>query len=149
MGITVMAAGGGSWIAAAEASASRPAGGRAIVVRAQSDKTVNVAVAGDSTGTGNEVVFSETLWVGSTQVGSDSGVCTQTPDPDGAHYTCDVAFVLDGRGQITVQGLVNFADADPVLAITGGTGQFRGAKGEFDFTTQSPTSFTDTFHLVD
>src|SRR5947209_9196560 len=84
----------GAWTSMASAAPTKPPQGSTIVVTAKSDKTVTVAVAGDTTGTGNQVVFSETLWQNTTQVGSDNGVCTQTPDPDGTHYTCDVDFVL-------------------------------------------------------
>jgi hypothetical protein len=64
----------------------------------------------------------------------DLRLCIQTPDPDNSHYICNVTFNLTNRGQITTDGIVNFADAQPVIAIVGGTGEFRGATGEFDFT---------------
>lgn len=120
--------------------------GRILVFQVVSDQTVPLDVNA-SGGAGDQVVFSENLYKNGQLVGSDSGVCTQTPDPDNSHYICNVTFDITSRGQITTDGIVNFAEARPVIAVVGGTGEFRGATGEFDFTTQSATTFTDTFWL--
>ncbi len=61
-----------------------------------------------------------------TQVGSDNGWCVRTAV--GQAWECFWTLMLKG-GQITVEG--PFLDAgDSVLAVTGGTGAYSGAKGE-------------------
>jgi hypothetical protein len=132
----------------AVASNDRNDGGRTLVLHVVSDQTVPVDV-NPTGGAGDEIVFNENLYKNNNLVGSDAGVCTQTPNPDNNHYLCNVTFDITNRGQITVDGIINFADTRPVIPIVGGTGEFRAAKGEFDFTTQSPTTFTDTFRLTD
>lgn len=43
---------------------------------------------------------------------------------------CDVVARLDGRGDITLSGLVPAAEVPFTLAVTGGTGEFRNARGQ-------------------
>ena len=52
-------------------------------------------------------------------------------------HTCNGAFVLFGRGELTLQGL--FVNDHNVPAITGGTGEFRGARGEAHFNNDTST----------
>jgi hypothetical protein len=96
-------------------------------------------------GAGDQIVFDENLYKQGTRVGEDRGVCTATFQP--AKYSCHITFTIWGRGQIVVDGMTDFKQSQPVLAIVGGTREFRRAQGWFDFTTQNPTTFTDTFHL--
>jgi hypothetical protein len=44
----------------------------------------------------------------------------------------EITFVLDGRGQILVEGLAGPPETDPQLlfAVVGGTGEFRNARGQ-------------------
>jgi hypothetical protein len=84
---------------------------------------------------GDELVFSEALFRRGNEVGTSGGVCTvvQAMAPyDVLTYQCLVTLSLN-RGQITLQGLIEMqGEDDPgpfTLAITGGTGQFRGASG--------------------
>ena len=88
---------------------------------------------------GDEIVFSETLFKRGREVGMSGGVCTITygvPPYDVVTANCVVTLNLH-RGQITLQGLNEFqGEDDPgpfFLAITGGTGDFRGAGGEATF----------------
>ena len=46
--------------------------------------------------------------------------------------------VLRGRGQIVVEGGLSFTEPRPVLAVVGGTGQFRNARGQM-FVLPGPT----------
>jgi hypothetical protein len=86
---------------------------------------------------GDEIVFSEVLFRrGRGEVGMSGGVCTVTealPPYDVFTLQCVVTLRLR-RGQITLQGLNELQGLDDpgpfTLAITGGTGAFRGAEGE-------------------
>jgi allene oxide cyclase-like protein len=85
---------------------------------------------------GDEFVFSETLSRHGHDVGTAGGVCTATevtPPYDVITMHC-VATLDLARGQITLQGLVEFQTEGVMepftVAITGGTGAFFGAGGE-------------------
>jgi hypothetical protein len=85
---------------------------------------------------GDEFVFSETLSRRGHDVGTAGGVCTATevtPPYDVITMHC-VATLDLARGQITLQGLVEFQSEgvpEPfTVAITGGTGAYFGAGGE-------------------
>ena len=85
---------------------------------------------------GDELVFSETLFYRGREAGMSGVVCTVThvvPPYDVLTLHC-VATLSLRRGQITLQGLVEVqGEDDPgpfTVAITGGTGAFRGVGGE-------------------
>jgi hypothetical protein len=98
---------------------------------------IDVGVSGISVG--DELVFSETLLRNGRDVGMSGGVCTITrgvPPYDVVTVQCLVTLSLR-RGQITLQGLFEVQGVDDpgpfTLAITGGTGKYRGASGEATF----------------
>lgn len=85
---------------------------------------------------GDQLVFSETLSQRGEDVGTGGVVCTiVAAQPPYATLTfhCVATLSLE-RGQITLQGLVEFqGEDDPgpwTVAITGGTGRYRGASGQ-------------------
>ncbi len=85
---------------------------------------------------GDELVFSDVLRRHGREVGVGGGVCTATevvPPYDILTFHC-VATLSLRQGQITLQGLVENQGEDDhsphTVAITGGTGAFRGAGGE-------------------
>jgi hypothetical protein len=85
---------------------------------------------------GDEFVFSEVLRERGREVGTSGGVCTVTeavPPYTTLTFHC-VATLSLRRGQITLQGLVEIQGEDDrgpwTVAITGGTGRYRGAGGE-------------------
>jgi hypothetical protein len=85
---------------------------------------------------GDELVFSETLFKKKREVGTSGVVCTvvQAIAPyDVLTFHCVGTLSLRG-GQITLQGLIEVqGEDDPgpfLVAITGGTGKYRGAGGE-------------------
>jgi hypothetical protein len=105
---------------------------------------VDVAPAGPSLG--DEFVFSETLTRHGREVGVSGVVCTATevtPPYEVTTFHC-VATLSLRRGQITLQGLVEIqgeGDMGPfTVAITGGTGAYRGAGGEARIRDVSPTT---------
>jgi hypothetical protein len=85
---------------------------------------------------GDELVFSETLFERRREVGTSGGVCVVTeitPPYTVSTFHC-VATLSLRRGQITLQGLVEVQGEDDPgpfrVAITGGTGAYRGASGQ-------------------
>jgi hypothetical protein len=89
-------------------------------------------------GFGDEEIFRGILdnATGTTQVGIFAGTLTSVSAHDSLNLgTVDLR--LPG-GQITVQGFADFTRARIVHAIIGGTGSYRGAGGEFSFTSPSP-----------
>ena len=85
---------------------------------------------------GDELVFSETLYKEGREAGTSGAVCTVTeavPPYAVVVYHC-VGTLSLRRGQITLQGLVETQGMDDpgpfLVAITGGTGAYRGAGGE-------------------
>jgi allene oxide cyclase len=114
-----------------------------VVERATTDTTVDNAPAGDSIG--DLLAFGNELFDRRNQekVGTDQGSCVRTVP--GKAFECSWTNSL-AKGQITVQG--PFLDAgDSTMAITGGTGAYRNARGTMDLHARSATVFEFTFHL--
>jgi hypothetical protein len=93
---------------------------------------------------GDELVFSERLKLRGRQVGESGVVCTVTqavPPYNVLTYHC-VGTLSLRKGQITLQGLIELqglGDPGPfTVAITGGTGAFRGAGGEGKYRQLTP-----------
>jgi hypothetical protein len=120
--------------------------GRTITVieHATTDTTTDTGAKGDSVGdilTFANEVFDAT---DTTKAGTDNGYCLRTVA--GTAYECNWTTFLAG-GQITVEG--PFFDAkDSTLAITGGTGRYRGARGEMELHSRdNGAKFTFVFHI--
>ena len=107
---------------------------------------------------GDRVAFSDDVFAakGGRQVGTDGGQCTTVRVTDAAAASgvlqCLVTFDLPG-GQITTQALNTltnggFAGAQ-TGAITGGTGRFRDASGQFTVEFLSGGATNLTFFLDD
>lgn len=97
-----------------------------VVEHATSDATAHIASGADNRGDiltfGNDVYDANDK----AKVGSDQGFCVRIVP--GKSFECVWTLML-GDGQITVEG--PFHDAgDTILAVTGGTGKYAGAKGE-------------------
>jgi hypothetical protein len=94
---------------------------------------------------GDELVFSEELESRGRPVGESGVVCTvtQVVTPyDVLQYNC-VGTLSLRKGQITLHGLIELQGTDDPgpfkVAITGGTGAYRGAGGEAVVRQVSPT----------
>jgi hypothetical protein len=74
----------------------------------------------------NNPVFNE---ANTTQVGHDEGFCTRVA-PEQKIWECLWTTFVDG-GQITVQGPY-YDNRNSVLSITGGTGDYRTARGQME-----------------
>ena len=89
-------------------------------------------------GFGDEEIFRGILdnAAGTARVGIFAGTLTSVSPTDSVNLAT-VDLQLPG-GQITVQGFLSGTESPIVHAITGGTGAYTGAEGEFSFTSPSP-----------
>jgi hypothetical protein len=95
---------------------------------------------------GDEIVFSNRLLKGDNQVGHEGAECT-TVSRERNEAQCMATFDF-GDGQITGQALVRLGDPTPYdVAITGGSGKYKGVEGEIHVTPVSATQGRHTFHL--
>jgi hypothetical protein len=99
-------------------------------------------------GFGDEEIFRGILdnASGATQVGIFAGTLTSVSSNDSLNLAT-VDLQLPG-GQITVQGFFFGTKSRIVHAVTGGTGSYRGARGEFSFTFPSPGVLDMTLTLL-
>ena len=136
--VAVLLAGGAVTLAGASSPAS--SGGRLHVLHVSRDTGQDVYLDLDHSATpdkpapdsvGDEDVYAADFYVGKRKVGSDGGVCKLVRLP--AIYNC-VATNTFREGDLTVQYIADYKGTAPVrVAITGGTGRYRGASGEVSF----------------
>jgi hypothetical protein len=110
--------------------------------------TTEQAVEG--TALGDQIVFTTQLLKGDTEVGHQGGVCTVISVAR-AEAQCLATYSLPG-GQITGQVLIILGDPAPYrVAITGGSGRYKGVEGEIRVLPVSATRPRGvlTFHLQD
>ncbi len=117
-----------------------------VVERPVGETTIDLAAKGDSVG--DMLVFANGIFDASnaTQIGSDQGYCVRTLV--GKSWECFWTLTLKA-GQITVEG--PFMDeGDSLLAVTGGTGKYAGAKGSMKLHPRdaTPTGYDFTYDLL-
>ncbi len=99
------------------------------------------------TALGDQIVFTNKLLKGDTEVGHEGAVCTVTSVAR-QEAQCVATFSLRG-GQITAQALVHLGDLTPYrVAITGGSGRYEGAEGQIEVQPVSQDSGIHIFHLT-
>jgi allene oxide cyclase len=116
-----------------------------VIEHATTDATTDTGPAGDSAG--DILTFANEVFDASdsTKVGSDQGYCIRISAP--GSYECNWTTFLP-RGQIVVEGPF-FDTADSTLAITGGTGAYRNARGKMDLQSRNGgTEFDFVFHVI-
>ena len=97
---------------------------------------------------GDEIVFSEKLLQGGTEVGHQGAVCT-TVSLARQEAQCSATYAF-GDGQITAQALIILGSKAPYDgAITGGSGTYEGAGGVVHVRPVSDTEGILTFDLQD
>ena len=104
---------------------------------------------------GDQFAFTNNLLRNGEKVGEDGGLCvvTRITAAGASTFKCIGSNTLPG-GQITVQGLVTYGPdeevkGDPYLfAITGGTGQYREARGEVKIEEQGGGKLRLTFRII-
>jgi allene oxide cyclase len=96
-----------------------------LVERALTDATLDLGAKGDSPG--DLLTFANPVFdaADKTQLGTDQGFCIRVVS--GKSYECFWTLLLKD-GQITAEGPF-YDDKDSVMAVTGGTGKYLGAKG--------------------
>ena len=83
----------------------------------------------EGTALGDQIVFTTQLLKGDTEVGHQGGVCTVTSVAR-TEAQCVATYAFRG-GQITGQALIVLGDPAPyAVAITGGSGKYKGVEGE-------------------
>jgi hypothetical protein len=133
--------------AVVSAGGSDGSGGKVIhvVEHATTDSTTDTGDPGDSAG--DILTFANDVFDAgnATKVGTDQGYCIRITAP--GSYECNWTTFL-ARGQITVEGPF-FDTSDSVLAITGGTGAYRNARGKMELKARSGgTEFDFVFHVI-
>jgi allene oxide cyclase len=96
-----------------------------LIEHADTDATLDLGAKGDSVG--DLLTFANPVFdpANKTQVGSDQGYCVRVIA--GKSWECFWTLRLK-EGQITVEGPF-YDTGDSVMAVTGGTGKYAGAKG--------------------
>ena len=136
-------------LAAAAALASLPAFAAeqiVVVERPAGETTVDLGAKGDSVG--DLLVFANKVYdaANKTQLGTDNGYCVRTVVAKS--WECFWTLTLKA-GQITVEG--PFMDSgDSLLAVTGGTGKYAGARGSMKLHPRdpTPTAYDFTYDLL-
>ena len=96
-----------------------------VVERALTDTTIDLGAKGDSVG--DLLTFANPIYdaANKTKLGSDQGYCVRVVV--GKSWECFWTLLL-ADGEITVEGPF-YDSGDSVMAVTGGTGKYAGAKG--------------------
>ena len=117
-----------------------------VIEHATTDTVVDLTTNGDSTG--DLLTFHNEIFDvdNTTVIGTDHGECTRIEV--GVSWECRWVTTLE-TGSLTVEG--PFYDASPsVMAVTGGTGEFRGARGSMRLVARNDlgTEFDFVFRLL-
>ena len=143
VGILVLAAAVSAW-ASGDGRSGNSGKTLTVIEHATTDTTTDTGAQGDTVG--DVLTFANDVFDAGdhAKVGTDNGYCLRTVK--GAAYECNWTTFLSG-GQITVEG--PFLDAsDSTLAITGGTGRFRGARGTMELhSRENGAKFAFVFHI--
>jgi hypothetical protein len=131
--------------ATAGSSDSRDGGSIHVIEHATTDAVTN-GTADDSAG--NVLTFANEVFnsKNAKKVGTDQGYCVRIEV--GKSWECVWTTFLP-EGQITVEG--PFLDTgNSTLAVTGGTGAYRNARGSMELKFRNPagTEFDFVFHLI-
>src|SRR3984893_8953146 len=96
-----------------------------LIEHADTDATLDLGAKGDSVG--DLLTFANPVFdaANKTQLGTDQGYCVRVVV--GKSWECFWTLMLK-EGEITIEGPF-FDDKDSVMAVTGGTGKYAGAKG--------------------
>lgn len=101
---------------------------------------------------GNQMLTTDDLYRQAGKAGHAAAVCQVMADlgQAGARFQCTATVSLT-EGQLTVQGLATLTETGNqpfTLAITGGTGAYRTARGQAQITPVSPTEQRYTLTVI-
>ncbi|MFH8386772.1 hypothetical protein ACH4E7_38650 [Kitasatospora sp. NPDC018058] len=123
--------------------------GKVIKLVALLRQAAGIPVDGPGLSLGDRQVGNDELFQNGRKVGSDGFVCTVTSlSPD--ERECEITLHLP-KGDIAIQGLAPVIHGFPTeftLAITGGTGVYRNARGFVTGTNVNATETDITLHLT-
>jgi hypothetical protein len=114
-----------------------------VVERGVTDTVTDTGKKGDSPGdllTFHNVVYDAT---NSHKIGHDQGDCIRI-SPHRGTWECRWLTFIDGRGAIMVEGAF-FDGRDSTLAVTGGTMEFRNARGSMKLSVRNAAVPTYNF----
>ena len=117
-----------------------------VVERAITDKVINTGKRGDTSG--DLLTFHNPIVnTNGKRIGHDQGDCIRISPHQGT-WDCRWLTYLAGRGAIMVEGAF-FDGRDSTLAVTGGTQEFRNARGSMKLHARSGgASYDFVFHLL-
>jgi len=102
---------------------------------------------------GDSFTFTSKLFHDGERVGRDAVRCDITRVTKRSFgLQCFATLTFRGRGDLTVQGKILFQEGSEMLstlAITGGTGDYAGASGEFELTVTRRGPDRYRIHLMD
>ena len=137
---------------AALATGRRIASEETLVVYSQTAKYHHVDVGKKGLSSGDQDIFFDTLFSDSTkkdQVGMDRVTCTYMPSK---YLMCTDEFTITDRGKIVTSGTLHtndsFFDTGDSLVVSGGTGEFEGARGTALLEFFDDETFKNTIHLL-
>ena len=154
VGILLAVAGPLSSLVGAQANSEEP-GSQVLRIVAKEVASKYVDLGRKGFGQSDQFAFTNDLLRAGTKVGEDGGSCTVTRlTPRGANtWFCVASNSLPG-GQITVEGLVTYGPDEAVkaepyyFAITGGTDQYEGARGQVKLEEVSADELHATFLIA-
>jgi allene oxide cyclase len=118
----------------------------AVIEHAKTDTTIDLGAKGDSVG--DLLTFANPLMSSDdkTEIGKDQGYCIRVIA--GKSWECFWTAIFKD-GQITVEGPF-YDSGDSVMAVTGGTGKYAGARGSMTLHARDAkdTAFDFTYKLL-
>ncbi|WP_143219126.1 allene oxide cyclase barrel-like domain-containing protein [Actinokineospora bangkokensis] len=105
------------------------ASGKQFVLQVLQDKNTLVDVGAPGVGVGDYYVYANVLGRDGRAVGTDGSSCLVTAVDQGKVTTSCVLSVKLPEGQLTAQSLWSTGEGVVEMAVTGGTGAYRGASG--------------------
>jgi hypothetical protein len=146
LGASILILGAAALVLAAPGGAdSNGRGSFQVDIQFGADPLIDVGGSNPGPDVGDIVVLDDQLLADGRTIGRDGGSCvfTNVSLPEAA---CVITFKLP-RGTITAQWL-NQPPPRKVLAVTGGTGLYRNARGEAVIVEDVDQTGTATFHLI-
>ena len=116
-----------------------------VIQRAPEVASIDLGTPGPSPG--DVLVFRSALFdrTNTERVGDLNITCTES---FGDHHICRGIFRISGKGQLSVDALPRFPNPTTGI-VTGGSGEFRLARGDVDIQPQPNGTTLVTFHLFD